>query len=140
MRTRLHLTQLPPGHPDFGHERLPLDQGSRAAELVCLTVDEVALGVEVIKQRSVNRDEFLQRLHSPETQRRPLSSTKWQMRIFSPVVEMSTDLPTMLIAQLAHGSGIGSQSIRDDGLGFAVPLQHLFRNRKAADLSRFLVT
>ena len=37
-----------------GHERLPLGQGGRAAELVSLAIDEVAFRVEVVVQAGVN--------------------------------------------------------------------------------------
>jgi len=37
-----------------GHEILPLRQGGGAASLVCLTIDEMAFGVEMIVQAGVN--------------------------------------------------------------------------------------
>ena len=46
-------------HETSGHKRLPLGQGSRAAKLVGLAVDEVAFGIEVVVQGRVNRGEFL---------------------------------------------------------------------------------
>jgi hypothetical protein len=42
-----------------GHKLLPLRQGSGAASLVCLAINEVAFGIEMIVQGGVDGNEFL---------------------------------------------------------------------------------
>lgn len=53
-------------HPSGG-KRLPLGQGSRAAKLVCLVVDEMTLLIEMVMQAGMNGCEFLERFHLPKT-------------------------------------------------------------------------
>ena len=57
--TRLRLTRLgPKRHPSAG-ERLPLGQGGRAADPVGLTIDEMALRVEMVVDTGMDGSEFL---------------------------------------------------------------------------------
>jgi hypothetical protein len=84
----------------LGHERLPLDQSGRAAELECLAVDEVAFGVEVVVQAGVDEGEFLKRLHLPE----------WQVRILRPIVQPTPHFAAFQIAQLSHRCRVPSIS------------------------------
>ena len=65
----------------FEHGRLarnhpPLGQGSRAAFFVGLSINEMAFKVEVVVNIGMDRGELLKRLHSSESQRRPLPSSK----------------------------------------------------------------
>lgn len=50
-----------------GHEVLPLSQCGRAAGLVCLAIDEVALQVEVVVDVGMDRGELLKRFHLPKS-------------------------------------------------------------------------
>jgi CubicO group peptidase (beta-lactamase class C family) len=54
----------------------PLSQGGRASLLVGFAADEVTLLTEVVVEGRVDRGELLQRLHPPEPQHRPLSSSE----------------------------------------------------------------
>ena len=45
--------------PASGGKGLPLGQRGRASDLVSFTIDEVALRVEMIVKRGVDRSEFL---------------------------------------------------------------------------------
>lgn len=60
-------------------KQLPFGQGGRTAFAVGLTINEVAFLSKMVVNRSVNRDEFLQRLHSPEPQHRAFSSSEWEV-------------------------------------------------------------
>lgn len=59
MRTRLHWAQHSRNRLASGGKALPLGQGGRAAKLVSLAIDEVALRLEVVGDRSVDRGKFL---------------------------------------------------------------------------------
>jgi hypothetical protein len=58
-------------------EAAPLDKSGGAVQLEILSVVEMALRIEMVVNRSVYRDEFLQTSHPPKSQHRPLSSSKW---------------------------------------------------------------
>ena len=95
-----------------GGKRLPLGQGSRAAGLVSVTIDEVAFLVKVIVKRGMDRDEFLQRLHASKSQRRPLSSAERKMRIFNAIVEPPPHLAPAQIAEYLRWSGQSGQDAK----------------------------
>ena len=61
----------------LAHDCAPLRKGRRALDLVVLPTDEVTFLVEVVVDRGMDRAEFLQRVHSSESQHRPLSSSEW---------------------------------------------------------------
>ena len=117
--------------PTSGGKQLPLGEGDRAAKLVSLAIDEVTFRVEMVVDTGVNRDEFLQRLHPSKSQHRPFSSTKWQVGIFSAIVEPPPHLAPAQIAEYSHRCRVGSQPIRDNGFGPAVPLQRLFHETQS---------
>jgi hypothetical protein len=54
----------------------------------------------------MDRGEFLQRLHLPKSEHRPLSSSEGQMAVLSAVVQPSPYFPAVEIAELAHGGRI----------------------------------
>jgi len=54
-----------------------------------------------------------------------LSSAERKMRIFSAIVEPPPHLALTQIAEFPHRCRVGSQPIRDNGFGPAVPLQCL---------------
>jgi len=125
MVTCLRLARLgKPGNLS-GHEILPLRQRGGAAFLVCLSINEVAFGVEVIVQAGVNGSEFLQRLHLPEPQHRPLPSSERKVGILSPVVQPAANLLLRPIADVIHSRPVGAQPIGDDRLRRTVTLQRL---------------
>ena len=57
--TRLRLAHEGSKRASSGGKRLPLGQGGRAADLVSLAVDEMALLVKMVVHAGVNRSEFL---------------------------------------------------------------------------------
>jgi hypothetical protein len=59
MRTRLHLPQFALQVSLSGRKGLPLGECGRSAIFVCLPVNEVAFGIEVIVQGCMDRREFL---------------------------------------------------------------------------------
>lgn len=70
----------------------------------------------------MGRGEFLEARHPPEPQHRPLSSSEWKVAVFSPIIDVATDLLSVLVANLFHRSAVGPQPVRDDGSGRAVAL------------------
>ena len=90
-----------------GGKALPFVQCGRAGGLVCLAVDQVALGLKVVRVPSVNGGEFLQRLHLAEAQHCSLSSSNGKMAVLGPVVERSTNVAAVFNAEFAHRSGLG---------------------------------
>jgi hypothetical protein len=78
-RTCLRKSQIGQARTNLGDEALPLGQSGRASVLVLISADEVAVLGEVIMEGGVNGAEFLECLHPPKPQHRPLSSSKGQM-------------------------------------------------------------
>ncbi len=68
----------------------PLGQGGRAVLLEAVTTIEVAVLIEMIRDRGVDGGEFLQGFNVPKLRHRPLSSSERLMRVFGPVVEPAT--------------------------------------------------
>ena len=81
----------------------------------------MALLVEVVVDGGVNGD-FLQTLHLPKAQHGPLSSSKWQVWILSPIVEPATGFLARRITNDFHRSAVRSKSVRYDHFRFAVAL------------------
>ncbi len=143
----LCLTQMPQNHASLCHERLPLDQCGRAAKLVGLTVDEMALLGKVVVKRSVYGREFLQRLHSSETLHHTLFSAQGQVAVLDPIVLPAPHLAAVEIAQCAHRGRVGSQPVGHDLFSPAETLQcflqedqsrrfvALFRNKALENLA-----
>src|SRR5271155_1504988 len=70
--------------------------------------------IEMIVHLGVNRTEFLQRLQTSKQLHRPLSPSKRLMRILRSIVEPTTDLLAIGVADLFHRSGISAQPVGDD--------------------------
>ena len=71
--------------------------------------------------------EFLQGFHGSKPQHCPFSSSKWQVTVLSPIVDMSPHVLTTGDAQSAKRSSIGGKTIGDDSLRSSVPFQLLFQ-------------
>jgi hypothetical protein len=69
-------------------------------------VVDVAVQIEVIMERSVGRNEFLQIAHPSKSRHGPLSSSEGQVRVFRSVVQVATDLLAVLVPDLFHGSSV----------------------------------
>ncbi len=71
-----------------------------------LSIDELALLVEVVVDVGMDRGELLLCLHPSKPQRCPLSSSEWQVGIFRPVVEPAAHLTVIEITKLTHGGRV----------------------------------
>jgi len=80
----------------------PLGECGGAAFLETLSADEGAFLVEVIVNGAVDCGEFLQTSHPPETEHRPLSSSKWLVGILGSVVFPTTNDTALMIAGSLH--------------------------------------
>ena len=100
-------------HGSSGHEAAPLGQGSRAEQLLGRSIDEVAIGIEVVLDVGVDGGELRQRLHSAKSEHRPISSSEGEMAVLGPVVRMPTDLLLLSIANIVHRSTVGFQPVGD---------------------------
>ena len=66
--------------------------------------------------------------YASEPQHRPLSSSKWLVRILRPIVEVAADLMQIRgNADLVHRSRISTKPVGDDAAGSAVLLQEVAR-------------
>ena len=70
---------------------------------------EVAFLVEMIVDRRVEGDEFLQCSHSSEAQHGALSSSKRQVRILGPIVQPAAGFLFVHIADDLHRSAVRPQ-------------------------------
>ena len=77
---------------------------------------------------------MLQPLHGP------FSSSKRLMRILGAIVEPTTGLPAIGVADLFHRRGITAKPVGDDAQRSAIFLHDALENFSAAALSRFAVT
>jgi hypothetical protein len=93
---------------------LPLGQRGRAAFLVSLSIDEMALKGEVIVDVGMDAGEFLESFHPPKPEHRSFSSAKAEMAIFGAVVQPPANFPPVEIAQVAHRCRIGSEAVGDN--------------------------
>ena len=119
MRTSLRFPN--PAWVSGSEKATPLGESGGAGELVVIAALEVALRWKVVVDRGVDGCELLQCSHAPEPQHRPFSSSEWQVRILGPVVEPAPHLAVVAAAWLLERRPVGSQAIRDDGLGSAMP-------------------
>ena len=71
-----------------------------------LSIDELALLVEVVVDVGIDRGELLQCLHPLKPQHRSLSSSDRQVGIFRPVVEPAAHLTVIEITKLTHGGRV----------------------------------
>jgi hypothetical protein len=83
---------------------------------------ETAILVEVVEDGGMDGDEFLQTSHPPKALHRPLSSSEWQVRILSAVVEPSTANLQIVASQLTKSSPIGWTPVRGQDFGPTMPL------------------
>src|SRR5208337_4081318 len=74
----------------------------------------MALLIEMVVDLGVNRTEFLQRLHASKALHGALSSSKRLMRILRSIVEATTDLLAIGVADLFHRLRIRAKSVGDD--------------------------
>jgi hypothetical protein len=77
----------------------------------------------MVEDRWVNRGEFLQTAHSPETEHRPLPSSKRQVRILRTIVPPTTGFLPVADAKFLERSAIGAEAIRHQLLGATVAFQ-----------------
>jgi hypothetical protein len=66
-------------------------------------------------------------LHAPEARHRPLSSAEWQVRIFSPIIQMPAKFLAPRISNLFHGRAIRMALVGYYDMRIAIPL-HGFSN------------
>ena len=71
----------------------------------------MAFKIEVVVDRGVNRNEFLERLHTPETPHRRFSSSKGQMTVFCSIVGPPAGASAQSGIQLLQGRWIGSKTV-----------------------------
>src|SRR5271165_6219339 len=74
----------------------------------------MALLIEMVVDLSMNWAEFLQRLHASKPLHGPFPSSKRLMRILRAIVEPTTDLLPVGIADLFHRRGIRAKTVGDD--------------------------
>src|SRR5271165_7106550 len=74
----------------------------------------MALLIEMVVDLSMNWAEFLQRLHASKPLHGPFPSSKRLMRILRAIVEPTTDLLPVGIADLFHRRGISAKTVGDD--------------------------
>ena len=107
----------------------------------------MAFVVEMVVDRGVDGSELLERLLLTKSQHGTLSSSERQVAVLYPVVLPSAHFAAVEIAQFAHRSRIGTQSVGNDHLNRTVLLQGflqkhqsrcfiaLFRNETFEDLA-----
>src|SRR5271166_3789995 len=79
-----------------------------------LGLDYFSTPIMVYFSAPIDRAEFLQCLGAPEPLHGSLSSSKRLMRVFRPIVEATTNLVAIDVADLAHRSGIRAKPVGDD--------------------------
>ncbi|GEM_PF-5461637 len=84
----------------------PLGECSGAVDLEIWSGVEDALRVEIIVDRGVNGDEFLQTSHLSEAQHGTFSSSKWQARILGPVVQPTHSFLSVNIIDDLHRGAV----------------------------------
>ena len=87
--------------------------------------------VKVIVDRSMGGGELLERLDVPKAGHGPLSSSGRLVRVFGSIVEQTTAHLAVLDTYFLHCRTVGTQPVRDDGLGPAVALIARLRNDSA---------
>ena len=93
---------------------------------------EMAVVIEMVIDRGMNGDEFLQRLDVPEVGHRALSSSKRLMGVFSSIVEPSAGFLAGLVANLAQGCAIRWKSICYHGLRSTEALHRFLEKPKSS--------
>ena len=78
--------------------------------------------IEVVVYGGMGGGELLKTSHSPEARHRPLASAKWKVSVFDAVIQVPARLLTIGVADLLHGSAIGSQLVSDDDFRGSIPL------------------
>jgi hypothetical protein len=101
----------------------PLDQCCSAVQLETVRAGKLAVLVEVIVDRRVDGGELLQTAHPPETGHCPFPSSKWQMCVLDPVVQVLVRLPSLSVAQIPHHGSVGPKLVRHDHVRAAVALE-----------------
>jgi hypothetical protein len=61
-------------------------------------------------------DEFLQTSHPPAAQHRPLSLSKWLVRILRPVIKLAPGFLPISVADLLHRRAVGTEVIGDEDM------------------------
>lgn len=74
----------------------------------------MTLKIELVVDVGVDRSELLERLHSSESQHRPLPSTQRQMTVLDDVVGVPADLLLAGRTQLPESGLVGFQAIGHD--------------------------
>ena len=77
----------------------------------------MAFLVEVVGDVGVDRGKFLQGLHLPEPEHRPLPSSERQVAVLHPVVGPAADHLLLGVAKFVHCSAVGFKSVGCDDFG-----------------------
>ena len=81
--------------------------------------------IEVVGEGGLDGCEFLHGFHGSECQHGSLSSSKWQVTVLSPIVDMSPHFLLTGDAKSARRCSIGSKPVSDNSLRSSVPFQAL---------------
>ena len=95
----------------------PVGECCGAALFEGFAIDDVTFLIEVVGDVGVDRSKFLQGLHAPKPEHRPLSSSERQVAVLHPIVGVPTDLLLVLVTQFHHRYMVGFQPVHDNGLG-----------------------
>ena len=82
----------------------------------------MALQIEVVVNRRMNGDEFLQTSHATEPLHGPFSSSKRQVRVLRPIVHPAASFLLVGIANILHRRAVGSEFIGYQYISAAVAL------------------
>ena len=94
----------------------------------------LAFLIEVIVDRTMHGREFLDCLHPPKSLHGALSSPERLAGVFGSVVESSTHLLTIGVADLLQGGAVGSEAVRHHSLRPTVALHRLLDEGKRRSL------
>jgi hypothetical protein len=91
----------PPAPPSGSKKSTPFGQGGGAVQFESLSAVEGAFLIEMVVDRGMDRDEFLQRSHASESQHRSFSPSKWQVRVLGAIVGPAAGFLSFRNAQFA---------------------------------------
>jgi hypothetical protein len=100
----------------------------------------MALRIEMVVNRSVDGDEFLQTSHPPKSKHGPLSSSKWLVRILGSIIKPAAGFLFVHIADHLHRRTVGTELVGDEDMCAPWRFMVFQRNFIAALPSRRFVT
>ena len=83
-------------------------------------------------------DELLQAPHSSEPEHSPFSPSEREVRVFSPVVLVATDLLAVFVADFVHGCAIRRTAISYDDLRIAISFHRFLQEFQCSSLVTLL--